>query len=79
MPWELGYFDGKKSRVAILHITTERNQLNSYYGQEYLGLYPYITKGVSSSTSKETLCVRENESTYMNFRSWLSGMGPLKR
>lgn len=79
MPWELGYFDGKKNRVAILPITTEHNQLNSYHGQEYLGLYPYITKGLSSNNNKETLWVYENENTYINFRSWLSGIDPLKR
>ena len=40
MPWELGYFDGFRSAVAILPIaqTTEE----SFAGQEYLGLYSYI-------------------------------------
>ena len=40
MPWELGYFDGFKSAVAILPIT--QTEQHSYSGQEYLGLYPYI-------------------------------------
>ena len=40
MPWELGYFDGFKSAVAILPITQTEQHL--YSGQEYLGLYPYI-------------------------------------
>ncbi len=40
MPWELGYFDGFKSAVAILPIT--QIEQTSYSGQEYLGLYPYI-------------------------------------
>ena len=41
-PWELGYFDGKKnSRCCILPIM----ESNTFQGQEYLGLYPYIRQG----------------------------------
>lgn len=40
MPWELGYFDGFKSAVAVLPIV--RTEQTTYSGQEYLGLYPYI-------------------------------------
>jgi hypothetical protein len=39
MPWELGYFDGYRQRVAIVPIVDA--PLNSFVGQEYLGLYPY--------------------------------------
>ena len=42
MPWELGYFDGHKGRVAILPIKKNNND-TEYKGQEYLGIYPYIT------------------------------------
>jgi hypothetical protein len=41
MPWELGYFDGLRSgRVAIFPLVGNANE--SFVGQEYLGLYPYI-------------------------------------
>lgn len=45
MPWELGYFDGiKNKRVAILPIKNQDNQFkNDFKGQEYLGLYYYVT------------------------------------
>lgn len=43
MPWELGYFDGYKGKVAILPIKKNATD-TEYKGQEYLGLYPYITK-----------------------------------
>ena len=39
MPWELGYFDGFRSAVAILPIVRTQE---GFAGQEYLGLYPYI-------------------------------------
>lgn len=43
MPWELGFFDGlKPGRVAILPLLDAENQV--YKGQEYLGLYPVVTK-----------------------------------
>jgi len=45
MPWELGYFDALKGRVAILPLSNEPTDLNFYNGQEYLGLYPYVTIG----------------------------------
>lgn len=40
MPWELGFFDGCRGRVAILPIAETEGQ--SFVGQEYLGLYPYV-------------------------------------
>lgn len=45
MPWELGYFDGiKNKRVAILPIKNTNNGFNKdFEGQEYLGLYYYIS------------------------------------
>ncbi len=43
MPWELGFFDGlKRNRVRILPVLASSNQ--SFDGQEYLGLYPVVSK-----------------------------------
>ncbi|HEY5536588.1 MAG TPA: hypothetical protein VIL99_16845 [Ignavibacteria bacterium] len=42
MPWELGYFDGYKGKVAIMPLNEETTPKNEYIGQEYLGIYPYI-------------------------------------
>lgn len=39
MPWELGFFDGFRSAVAILPISANGG---STKGIEYLSLYPYI-------------------------------------
>ncbi len=52
MPWECGYMDGKKNRVAILPLT-ESGQ--SYAGQEYLGIYPYIDEAPPDGESKKCL------------------------
>jgi hypothetical protein len=40
MPWELGYFDGIRGRVAICPISDG----SSYHGREYLGLYPIMER-----------------------------------
>ncbi len=44
MPWELGYFDGRKSAeaVAIMPIVS---QPCGTVGQEYIDLYPKIERG----------------------------------
>lgn len=42
MPWELGFFDGLKGRVAIVPVTRETEY--KFRGEEYLGLYPYVTE-----------------------------------
>ncbi|ANC81811.1 toll/interleukin-1 receptor domain-containing protein [Pseudomonas putida] len=55
MPWELGYFDGyKNGGVAVLPVMDESD--SPFEGQEYLGLYPVVTKEMviqgSSSTAQ---------------------------
>ncbi|MFW2078523.1 toll/interleukin-1 receptor domain-containing protein [Acinetobacter sp. ULE_I010] len=43
MPWELGYFDGfRPEKVSVLPLTFQENE--EFKGQEYLDLYPVITK-----------------------------------
>ncbi len=66
-PWELGYVDGKKERVAILPILNEKQ--DEFKGQEYLGIYPYI----SFENSKNDFLVRDpsNFKKYNTLREWL--------
>lgn len=40
MPWETGYMDGIKEKVAICPLIGDTDE--EYKGVEYLGLYPYI-------------------------------------
>ena len=43
MPWELGFFDGFRSGgVAIIPLLDR--ETDGFAGQEYLGLYPKVTK-----------------------------------
>lgn len=79
MPWELGYFDGKKEKAAILPVLEVARTTENYQGQEYLGLYPYVTKAREQKTNKETLWIHEDENTYVSFSRWLEGTKPFRR
>lgn len=76
MPWELGYFDGFKGAVAILPIA--KTDSESFKGQEFLGLYPYMdtTSGQSlyvnlGSASLDLLGKVEGNKTYRAFSDWI--------
>lgn len=47
MPWELGYFDGFRSAVAVLPVAKSSSE--TFSGQEFLGLYPYIDGAAPTS------------------------------
>ena len=74
MPWELGYFDGFKSAVAILPFT--QTEQTSYSGQEYLGLYPYIDgsdiKLWVNRGSASARLFRGTGTDYKEFRTWFT-------
>jgi hypothetical protein len=73
MPWELGYFDGFRSAVAILPIAQTTQE--SFSGQEYLGLYPYIdgsdvTLWVNRGAAPSRLF--RGQASFKQFREWLA-------
>lgn len=76
MPWELGYFDGLRSKVAICPIIDISEPSDSYQGQEYLGLYPYVARGQSREDRREGLWIHESQSRYVWFPAWLNGSQP---
>jgi hypothetical protein len=78
MPWELGYFDGIKGKVAIMPISDAPGYSDSFHGQEYLGLYSYITK-TPDSQQQMRLWVNEDTNTYVILDAWLRGTLPTSR
>jgi hypothetical protein len=73
MPWELGYFDGMGGRVAILPVIESGDAShNTYRGQEYLGIYPYITKDPGKD-KREHLWATESETRYCRLDLWMKG------
>jgi hypothetical protein len=78
MPWELGYFDAFRQKVAILPLTEQPSYSNAYNGQEYLGLYSYVTKGTAQGETKETLWIHDGDKKYVTLKGWLSGTLPIQ-
>ncbi len=71
MPWELGFFDGSKGLVVILPIVDKPTNDNSFIGQEYLGLYPYITKDFNLSGLYELNVNEPDSKRITEFHKWL--------
>jgi len=78
MPWECGYFDGIKSKVAICPIAASSTQAETdqYNGLEYLSLYPYLTDGLNQVSGKNILWIHESPRKYVSFDEWLKGHHP---
>lgn len=66
MPWELGYFDGFRRKVAILPINDSAYKQNTFEGQEYLGLYDYVIENYGYLTIKRLNGITKS------FREWVS-------
>ncbi|MCC4790089.1 TIR domain-containing protein [Vibrio splendidus] len=69
MPWECGYFDGVKEKVAILPIKRNSSD-NEYNGQEYLGLYPYCVKQ-NNVLGDLRLWIYKDKEYYLLYEVWL--------
>lgn len=76
MPWELGYKDAHNTRAAIFPIT--KSSTTEFRGQEYLGIYPYITLE-NNAQREQCLWVNRSATYYINFDGWLSGDNPSDR
>jgi len=73
MPWELGFSDGLHGRVAIVPVTDQQQSSESFHGQEYLGIYPYLTL-TRDRTGTERLFVNESASKYLSLSDWIKGL-----
>lgn len=72
-PWELGYVDGNKNgRCAILPIVKTSGE--SFMGQEYLGLYPYIDYEIDRANKKHEFWVNDPDDSqrYIKLSAWLA-------
>lgn len=69
MPWECGFFDGYKGKVAILPVS-KYSFSTEYNGQEYLGLYPYCVKDLNKA-GVEKLWIQKDKIYYLLYEDWL--------
>lgn len=77
MPWELGFKDGHSRRSAILPISQSYG--DSYSGQEYLGIYPYVSKAPTRGGTEDKLWINDTSTCYILFDEWLKGRDPYER
>ena len=78
MPWELGFFDGLKSRVAVFPLVQIATA--AYDGREYLSLYPYVTyEETNAIPPTHTMWINSAPRTYVALKAWLSGKQPTTR
>jgi hypothetical protein len=67
MPWELGYSDGHHGKAAILPLAAAPTTSETYAGQEYLGIYPYLVQTGS------TIYIHRDNDTFLGIDRWLNG------
>lgn len=79
MPWELGFVDGNTNRCAIVPVSKDNLNHYSFNRVEYLKLYPYVQRDTIKDTNTYKLWVWEDDSSYVIFDSWLTGVNPFKR
>lgn len=72
MPWECGYFDGLRDKVAIIPVKGSRT--DNFEGVEYLGLYPYCVKE-KDTQQRERLWIHRDQQTYVLYEDWLMAKG----
>lgn len=78
MPWELGYFDGlRNGGVAVLPLLDQEN--TTFSGQEYLGLYPIVTKDFYDGGTTEDIFVEDSGVGWTTLARFAKGDSALKR
>lgn len=74
MPWECGYFDGFKNKVAICPIT--KPGYSTFQGTEYLSLYNTVEYAKVKDSQKDELWIHETSTKYVTARQWINGTNP---
>lgn len=73
MPWELGFFDGRKGAVAVIPIEPEGRAID-FGTEEYLGLYPKVeitTAGIFVNRTSGRPVPASDQANYRSFDGWL--------
>ena len=71
MPWELGYVDGMNGKVGVLPVT--RSQEDTFKGEEYLNLYPYVDQALIRGTTRSVLWINQSAGLYAPLEGWIRG------
>jgi hypothetical protein len=77
MPWELGFFDGLKGRVGIVPVTGDQEE--TFKGEEYLNLYPFVDEALIDHTEDQTLWINKGYKVYAQLAQWAKGGEKIQR
>lgn len=77
MPWELGFFDGLKGAVGVIPVTL--NQEETFKGEEYLNLYPYVDEALVEGSSETRLWINKSKMVYASFDKWAKGTEKIRK
>ena len=74
-PWELGLFDGISNGMCCILPIVKESGKSRFNGQEYLGMYPYLTYTQYADSDEWTFWVEdpENPKKYITLEAWLAG------
>ena len=70
MPWELGIMDALTGKVAICPLSNKDTTEDTYNGQEYLGLYPYVSERPTLFLDKH-LWIHDENNIIITFERWI--------
>ena len=74
MPWELGFMDGVKERVAIMQVNEEvEGDTINYQGREYLSLY-----NIADFFGRGLWVNGYDRNGTITYSQWLTGMNPAR-
>jgi hypothetical protein len=71
MPWELGFMDGAERRIGVAPVVDTAR--NTFDGEQYLGLYPYLDSATISGQDKWALWINRGPSEYTQYADWVRG------
>lgn len=69
MPWELGFFDGYRGLVGIIPVV--RNEEDTFAGEEFLGLYPYVDRAPIKGRINEIFWINRSPRYYAQLKPWI--------
>lgn len=77
MPWELGFMDGAARKIGIAPVVDSKR--NTFDGEQYLGLYPYIREGKIKGKDERTLWIARSPTESTRYLSWIRGRSEIPR
>lgn len=77
MPWELGFMDGADRRIGIAPVV--QTARNTFDGEEYLGLYPYLDRATISGQDSRTLWINRSQVKYAEYARWVRGNEEIRK